>query len=50
MMLGGVFLEVFLSIRVFRCYSVFHPLWLVLFHTVNVNVNTMGTQSGQSIW
>ena len=69
-MLGGVFLEVFLSIcynrtgaflvvgiylieydrefvillvnllvrlTVFRCFSVFHPLWLIFFHTVNVD-------------
>jgi len=68
-MLGGVFLEVFLSIcynrmgvflvagiylieydhefvillvnlsvrlTVFHCFSVFHPLWLVLFHTFTV--------------
>ena len=38
MMLGGVFLEVFLSICAFRCFSVFHPLWLVLFHTVDVSI------------
>ena len=38
-MLGGVFLEVFfVSIFVFRCFSVYHPLRLVLFHTVNVSV------------
>jgi len=70
-MLGGVFVEVFLSIccnrtgaflvagiylieydrefvillvnllvklTVFRCFSAFHPLWWVLFHTVNVNI------------
>ena len=36
-MCGGVFLEV-LSICVFHCFSVFHPLWLVLFHTVDVSI------------
>ena len=25
-------------LTVFRCFSVFHPLWLVLFHTVDVNI------------
>ena len=25
-------------LTVFRCFSVFHPLQLVLFHTVNVSV------------
>ena len=35
-----VILLVNLLVRViiFRCFSVFHPLWLVLFHTVDVNV------------
>jgi len=33
----GVFLEV-LSICVFRSFSVFHPLWLVLLHTVDVSI------------
>jgi len=31
---GGFFVSKF----VFRCFSVFRPLWLVLFHTVNVSV------------
>ena len=26
-----------LTITVFRCFSVFHHLWLVLFHTVDVS-------------
>ena len=25
-------------LTVFRCFSVFHPLWLDLFHTVNVSI------------
>jgi len=29
---GGIFVSIF----VFRCFSVFHPLRLVLFHTVNI--------------
>jgi len=33
----GVSLVV-LSICVFHCFSVFHPLWLVLFHTVDVSI------------
>ena len=26
-------------LAVFRCFSVFHPLWLVLFHIVDMFVN-----------
>ena len=36
-MSGGIYLEV-LSICVFRCFSVFHPLWLILFHIVDVSI------------
>ena len=37
---GFVILLVNLLVRltVFRCFSVFHPLWLVLFHTVDVSI------------
>ena len=46
---GFVILLVYLLVRltlvnllvrltVFRCFSVFHPLWLVLFHTVDVSI------------
>jgi hypothetical protein len=29
---------ILLGLTVFRCFSVFHPLWLVLFHNVDVRV------------
>ena len=37
---GFVILLVNLLVRliVFRCFSVFHPLWLVLFYTVDVSI------------
>ena len=37
---GFVILLVNLLLRltVFRCFSVFHPLWLVLFHIVDVSI------------
>ena len=30
--------DLLVRLTVFRCFSVFHPLRLVLFHTVNVSV------------
>ena len=31
------FVILLVRLTVFRCFSVFHPLWLVLFHTVDVS-------------
>ena len=46
---GFVILLVNLLVRltVFRCFSVFQPLWLVLFHTVDVSISVLLCLSSQ---